>query len=249
MAQSASETDSISASLKVLASDWSGLKAYWAHCNSSVTASCSTPFLWLRKDCEITIKAIQYVSRQCALVLCECGVNVCEYVWNAVDSSLLLKWKEKKRNWWCLPTVQTLSHHGDRLTQPHTRAHTHSFGRRAGVLCGRHGNLGPRSLPPTPPHLSYPPLSFMTLCNLLIWNWSLNMTQSQGWLLEVEDSRRRREGQQEGEQVWGNVEALYRQTGVEEEGSKGGFCLNSVSKIALLAWNRVVTVARAYQES
>ncbi len=61
------------------------------------------------------------------------------------------------------------------------------------------------------PHLSYPLLPFMTLSNLLIWNWVL-VTQSQGRLLEVEESsrNRRREGGRDEErgskQVGGDME-------------------------------------------
>ena len=62
-------------------------------------------------------------------------------------------------------------------------------------------------LSPHPPHLSYPPLPFMTLRNLLIWNWAL-VTQSQGRLLEVEERSRRVGGMKRGwsKQVGGDVE-------------------------------------------
>lgn len=47
----------------------------------------------------------------------------------------------------------------------------------AGVLRGCHGNSDPPLLPP--PYSSKPPLPYLTLCNLLIWNRAL-ATRTQG---------------------------------------------------------------------
>lgn len=70
-----------------------------------------------------------------------------------------------------------------------THTHMHSFVQEAGVLCGRHGNSDPPDSPP--PYLTYPLPSFMTLCNLLIWNRVL-VTQSEGCSVEVEGSSKKR---------------------------------------------------------
>lgn len=51
--------------------------------------------------------------------------------------------EKEKKACWCLPAVQALNQH----TEPHIYARTHLFVPQAGVLCGRHGNLGPPLCP------------------------------------------------------------------------------------------------------
>lgn len=147
-----------------------------------------------------------YVSRcfqQCALVyVCVCSVNMLLHGRHA--NYFLLEWKGKKI-WWCLPTVQALNQHRTTHTCTHTLVSSTSRSRVQSSW-----KLGSPHSPP--PYCSYPLLSYMTLCNLLIWMWVL-MTQSQGWLLELdESSRRRREEYREGEQT-----GWRRHGGLDEE--------------------------------
>lgn len=127
--------------------------------------------------------------------MCVSGVNVCTLV---KRRELIRSYLDKKKNVTVSPRCASLepTHRTTHTVYAHT--HTHTLVRSTSRSPARSSwKLRSPTLPP--PHLSYPPLPFMTLCNLLIWNWVL-VTQSQGLLLEVEESSRSR---REGGTKWG----------------------------------------------
>lgn len=88
------------------------------------------------------------------------------------------------------PSVKALNAH----THRHTQTHMHSFKKQESCAVA----METQDPPPHSLCLAYPLLSFMTLCNLLIWN-QVFVTQFQGCLLEVEESsKRRRTGEERG---------------------------------------------------
>lgn len=145
---------SIPGSLKILCLDW-------AESLSGHAAAPSHPITRTFFGCEGECKVVQrqYVLQQLVLV---------EHVWAQCQCV----------HFGC---VSLYSHRACVYTNTETHmyacTHVYKLIQETGVLCGCYGNWGLPLLPP--PHLSNPPLPFLTLCNLLIWKQAL-VTQEPG---------------------------------------------------------------------